>query len=162
MNPQVIVLGIGNILFRDEGFGIRVVERLQDLYDFSENVSLVDGGVMVGRLLGVISEADHLIVVDAIRNQGTPGSLYRLDGEELPLRIRAKNSLHEMDFLETLTYCRVLDRTPATVLLGAEPEDMETLGVELTPTLLSRVDPVAEMVLGEIQRVGASYRTLSR
>jgi hydrogenase maturation protease len=112
---------------------------------------------MGGKLLGVISGADQLIVVDAIRNRGTPGSLYRLEGEEIPSRMRAKNSLHEMDFLETLTCCRVLDGVPPTVLLGAEPEDMETLGVELTPTLLSKVDPVAEMVLGEIRRVGASY-----
>lgn len=155
--PRIVVLGIGNILLSDEGFGIRVVERLQDLYDFSDNVSLVDGGVLGMKLLGVVSEADHLIVVDAIQNRGVPGDLYRLEGEEVPLRIRAKNSLHEVDFLEALTCCGILDRVPPTVLLGAEPEDMETLGVELTSTLLSKVAPVAEMVLGEIRRVGASY-----
>ena len=100
---DVMILGIGCILFSDEGFGVRVVEKLQRLYEFPDNVLLVDGGVLGVNLLGVISNADHLIVVDAIRNKGKPGDLYRLAGDQIPQRIRAKNSLHQVDFLEALT-----------------------------------------------------------
>ncbi len=78
---DVMILGIGCILFSDEGFGVRVVEKLQRLYEFPDNVLLVDGGVLGVNLLGVISNADHLIVVDAIRNKGKPGDLYRLQGD---------------------------------------------------------------------------------
>lgn len=157
-DTRIVVLGIGNILLSDEGFGIRVVERLQDRYEFSENVSLVDGGVLGMSLLGILLEADHLIVVDAIRNRGTPGTIYRLESFDIPSRIRAKNSLHQIDFLETLTLCGLLDKDPATVLLGSEPEDMKTLGTELTSLLRSKVNVVAEMVLEEIGRLGGSYR----
>jgi len=158
MNKKAItILGIGSILFRDEGFGIRVVQRLEELCEFPENVTLVDGGVLGMNLLGIMSEADHLIVIDAIRNRGRPGTVYRLEGDEIPSRIRAKNSLHQIDFLETLTLCQALDRVPETVILGVEPEDIETLDVNLTPTLQARVEQVTEMVLQELTRLGIPY-----
>jgi hydrogenase maturation protease len=152
-----MILGVGCILFADEGFGVRVIERLQERYDFPENVSVVDGGVLGVNLLGVISEADHLIVVDAIRNKGNPGDMYRLAGEQIPERIRAKNSIHQVDFLEALTLCQALDKVPQTVIVGVEPEDIETLSTELTPVVQSKVPPMMRNVLAELDGLGVSY-----
>jgi len=156
-----MILGVGCILFTDEGFGIRVIEKLQELYEFPENVSIVDGGVLGLNLLGVISEADHLIVVDAVRNKEGAGSLYRLEGDAIPDRIRAKNSLHQVDFLEALTMCQALDKVPKTVILGVEPEDIDTLGLELTSITRSKVDPMIGMVLKELDRLGVGYQKRS-
>ena len=153
---DVMILGIGCILFSDEGFGVRVVEELQRLYEFPDNVLLVDGGVLGVNLLGVISNADRLIVVDAIRNKGKPGDLYRLQGDAIPQRIRAKNSLHQVDFLEALTLCRALDKVPETVIIGVEPEDIETLSLDLTALIQSRINPMIDMVLEELKRFGGS------
>ena len=153
----VMVLGIGCILYSDEGFGVRVVEKMEALYEFSDNVLLVDGGVLGINLLGVISKPDHLIVVDAIRNKGEPGDLYRLAGDQIPQRIRAKNSLHQVDFLEALTLCQALDKVPETVIVGVEPEDIDTQSLELTPTIRTKIDPVIEMVLAELDRLGGSW-----
>jgi len=158
---HIMILGIGCILFTDEGFGIRVIEKLQELYEFPENVSVVDGGVLGLNLLGVISEADHLIVVDAVRNKESAGSLYRLEGDAIPDRIRAKNSLHQVDFLEALTMCQALDKVPKAVILGVEPEDIDTLGLELTSTIRSKIDPMIEMVLKELDLLGVSYQKRS-
>ena len=154
---DVMVLGIGCILYSDEGFGVRVVEAMEARYQFSDNVLLVDGGVLGINLLGVISKPDHLIVVDAIRNQGKPGDLYRLEADQIPARIRAKNSLHQVDFLEALTLCQALDKVPQTVIIGVEPQDIETQSLELTPTIQAQVDPVIEMVLAELDRLGMSW-----
>jgi len=158
---HIMILGVGCILFTDEGFGIRVIEKIEELYEFPENVSVVDGGVLGMNLLGVISEADHLIVVDAVRNKGEAGSLYRLEGDAIPDRIRAKNSLHQVDFLEALTMCQALDKVPKTVILGIEPEDIDTLGIELTSTTRSKVDPMIGMVLKELDRLGVAYQKRS-
>lgn len=155
---EVMVLGIGCILFSDEGFGVRVVEKMEKLYEFSDNVLLVDGGVLGVNLLGVISKPDHLIVVDAIRNKGNPGDLYRLEGDAVPRRIRAKNSLHQVDFLEALTLCQALDKVPQTVIIGVEPEDIDTQSLELTPAIQAQVDPVIDMVLAELDRLGVTYK----
>jgi hydrogenase maturation protease len=155
---QVMILGVGCILYSDEGFGVRVVEEMEKRYEFSENISLVDGGVLGVNLLGVISQPDHLIVVDAIFNKGNPGDLYRLEGEQIPLRIRAKNSLHQVDLLEALTLCQALDKVPETVIIGIEPEDIETLNIELTKTTKAKVDKVIDLVLTELDRLGGSYK----
>ena len=159
--PEIMVLGIGCTLYSDEGFGVRVIERMQDRYEFPEHVLLVDGGVLGVNLLGVISQPKHLVVVDAVRNQGSPGDLYRIEGRAVPARIRAKNSLHQVDFLEALTLCEALDHVPETVIIGIEPEDIETLCVDLTPTTEARVDEVIEMVLAELDRLGVTYRKVS-
>jgi hydrogenase maturation protease len=155
---DIMVLGIGCILFSDEGFGVRVVEKMEKQYEFPENVLLVDGGVLGINLLGVISKPKHLIVVDAIRNKGKPGDLYRLEGDAIPERIRAKNSLHQVDFLEALTLCQALDHVPQTVIVGVEPQDIETQSLDLTPPVKAQVDPVIEMVLSELERLGVSYK----
>ena len=155
---DIMVLGIGCILFSDEGFGVRVVEKMEKLYEFPENVLLVDGGVLGINLLGVISKPKHLIVVDAIRSKGEPGDLYRLEGDAIPERIRAKNSLHQVDFLEALTLCQALDHVPKTVIIGVEPQDIETTSLDLTSPIQAKVEPVIEMVLAELERLGVSYK----
>jgi hydrogenase maturation protease len=158
---DVMVLGIGCTLYSDEGFGVRVVEKMQREYEFPDSVLLVDGGVLGINLLGVISKPNHLIVVDAIRNKGKPGDLHRLEGDAIPERIRAKNSLHQVDFLEALTLCQALDKVPETVILGIEPEDIETLSTELTPTTQAKVDAIIQKVLGEIMPIIVSIQQKS-
>lgn len=152
-----MVLGVGNLLLTDEGVGIHAIETLLERYEFPENVSIEDGGVLGMNLLGIISEADQLIVVDAIKNGGAPGALHRLAGDEIPKRILAKNSLHQVDLLEALTLCQALDNVPETVIVGVEPEDIETLGLELTPTVRERMDDLIAMVLRELDRLGVDY-----
>ena len=156
--PRITVLGVGNILFGDEGFGVRVIEKMQAHYEFPQEVTLVDGGVLGLNLLGTISVADHLIVVDAIKNKGEPGDIHRLEGDQIPQRILAKNSLHQVDLLEALTLCQALDKVPQTVIIGVEPADIETLQVEMTPLIQSKVDEMIELVLSELDRLNVPYR----
>ena len=152
--PDIMIIGVGCILFSDEGFGVRVIQELEKRFEFPDNISLVDGGVLGVNLLGVISQPKHLIVVDAIRNRGNPGDLYRLEGEQIPERIRAKNSLHQVDFLEALTLCQALEHVPETVIVGIEPEDIDTMSTTLTPVTQQKVETVIEMVLDELKRLG--------
>lgn len=160
--PNITVLGIGNILLTDEGFGVRVIEKLFSKYVFPDNVSLVDGGVLGINLLGVIADAQHLIVVDAVKNKQPPGTLYRLEKDELPERILLKNSLHQTDFLETLTLCQVIEEVPqTTVVMGVEPEDILTHSVEMTPTVAARVDEMMDLVLRELDHLGVTAKQRS-
>ncbi len=157
-SSQVMIMGIGNTLFADEGFGVRAVETLSARYTFPEHVTLIDGGVLGVTLLGYIAQADQLIVIDCVRNQGEPGDLYRLSGQQIPERMRAKNSLHQVDFLEALTLCQALDKVPETVIIGIEPADIESLVPELTPVTRQKMDPVIDMVLKELDRLAVSYK----
>lgn len=157
-SQHIMVLGLGNVLFTDEGFGIHVIEKLQKICKFPDNVSIVDGGVLGLNLLGIICQADYLIVVDAIRNNGEIGSLYRLEGDAIPERIRAKNSLHQIDFIEALTMCQALDKVPETVILGIEPKDIETVSINLSPITHEKIDRMIDMILAEFDRLGVLYQ----
>lgn len=155
MAPQrILVLGVGNTLLKDEGVGVRVIEQLQAMYSFSPNVRLMDGGTLGIRLLDDITAADHLIVVDAVRNEQPPGTLYRLPAEELKLCVSFKNSLHQTGLLETLAYAEILEQRPTTVVVGIEPEDITPWGTELTPTVMARVKDLVGKVIEEIQLAG--------
>jgi hydrogenase maturation protease len=153
---RITIMGVGNILFTDEGVGVRVLEMLTEQYDFPSNVAIVDGGVLGMNLLGTISEADHLIVIDAVRNGQEPGTLYRLVGEDIPQRVLAKNSLHQVDLLEALTFCEALDKHPETVIIGIEPHDIKTVGLEMTPIVVGKMQAMVEMVILELELLGVT------
>lgn len=154
---KILVLGIGNLLLRDEGVGIHVVQELNSQFQFSENVSLVDGGTLGSRLIGVMSDCDALIVVDAVKNGGVPGSLYRLEGADLNLKTLTKNSLHEASFLETLLQCQMLGYQFQTVIIGIEPEDISPWSDELTATVQEKVPDLIRAVLDEVTRAGGHF-----
>jgi hydrogenase maturation protease len=155
---QILILGVGNILYSDEGFGVMVADRLYRHYEFPDHVTVMDGNVMGINLLGVVSDADRLIVVDAVRNNGSPGDFHRLEGEAIPKRILAKNSLHQVDLLEALTLCQAMDKQPETVILGAEPCDITTLKVGLTPALEAKLEEMIQEVLRELEKLGVSAK----
>jgi len=157
MTDNITVLGVGNILYQDDGVGIRVVEALSTGYDFSDNVTIVDGGVLGINLLGVISMAGRLIVVDTVINHGRPGDLHRLAHHEIPHRILAKNSLHQVDLIEALTLCQALDHVPNTTIIGIEPLNLNTLNENLTPLIQSRLPDLIQKVLEEIIQSGGNY-----
>lgn len=154
---RVLVLGVGNVLLRDEGIGVRVVERLRSEYDFSENVELLDGGTLGLRLLDPIANADCLIVVDAVQNGRPPGTLYRMNASDLGKRVTFKNSLHQLDLLETLAYAEVLGNRPDAVLVGVEPADISPWGIELTEEIAACLPELCSRVLREIESAGGSY-----
>jgi hydrogenase maturation protease len=157
--PQITILGVGNILLSDEGVGVRVVEQLDRRYEFPDNVQILDGGVLGVRLMGVIGGTDILIVVDAVKNQQAPGTLYRLADEQVPRRVLAKQSMHQLDLPEVLALCSAIDKNPRTVVVGVEPEDITSMNVALTPAIAAKLDDLVDMVLTELDRLGIAYTT---
>jgi hydrogenase maturation protease len=155
---RILVLGVGNILLGDEGTGVRVIEKLEDEYVFSENVRLYDGGTLGLRLLDPIFESDYAIVVDVVRGGGTPGTIYRIPEEDLPKKIPYKSSLHELNMVETLIYAEELGNHPTAVVIGVEPGDWTSWSTELTEPVRNRMDDIIAAVLEEIVRAGGSWR----
>jgi hydrogenase maturation protease len=154
--PRITILGVGNILLSDEGVGVRVVEYLDDRWQLPEQVRLVDGGVLGIGLMGLISETDILIVVDAVMDRKPPGTLCRLEGAQVPRRVLAKQSMHQMDLPEVLALSSAIGHEPQVIVIGIEPGDISTLALELTPTIAARVGDLADMVLAELGRLGVA------
>jgi hydrogenase maturation protease len=120
-------------------------------------VQVVDGGVLGVRLMGVIGNTDFLIVVDAVSDGGAPGTLYRLADDQVPRRVLAKQSMHQLDLPEVLALCAAIDKNPQVVVVGVEPQDITTMEVELTPAIAAKIPELASMVLAELDALGVSY-----
>jgi len=156
---SILVLGVGNILLRDEGVGVRVVERLGREFAFSDNVRLMDGGVRGMILMDPIIESDHVVIIDAVVNDHPPGTIYRLDGDDLRLSVAFKNSVHDMDLLETMCCCELISgKRPSAVIVGIEPKDYQSDPlVELSPEIEAKIPRLMELALEEIRAVGGDF-----
>ena len=155
---RILVLGLGNILMQDEGVGVRVVESLQRRYTFSANVKLMDGGALGLRLMNPILDTDHLIVVDAVRTGSPPGTVHRFSVEELRTNVKEKQSIHQLDFLETIQYVKMIGSLPRAVIIGVEPAGMNLWEISLTETVGSKLGEVIDQVLEEVGKSGGRYR----
>ncbi len=156
-SKRILVLGVGNILFTDEGIGVRAAEELERLYDFSANVTVMDGGTLGTRLMDPILNCEQLIVVDAVLGDGPAGSVYRLTGEDLRKSLAFKDSMHQTDLVDTLIMCEIVGNRPEAVIIGMEPLDYHTMGLELSPISKERQEALLGFVLEEIAAAGGAY-----
>lgn len=154
---RILVLGVGNILYTDEGLGVRAVERLQEQYDFSDNVTLMDGGTLGIKLMDSMMDSDYLIVVDAVLGGSDPASVYRLTGEDLRKSLGFNDSMHQTDLVDTLIYCELAGNRPEAVVIGMEPVDYQSMGLEVSPPVLERIPAMCKFVLDEVTGAGGSY-----
>ncbi len=154
---RILVMGVGNILWTDEGLGVRTIEHLERTYDFSGNVTLYDGGTLGMRLMDPIMNSDLLIIVDAVLGDGQPGDIYRLTGDDLRKSLAFKNSMHQTDLVDTLIYCEIAGHRPEAVVIGVEPYDFQTMAVEVSPCIQARMPDIAARVLDEIAQAGGTF-----
>ncbi|MFH0823306.1 MAG: HyaD/HybD family hydrogenase maturation endopeptidase [Pseudomonadota bacterium] len=154
---RVVVLGVGNVLLKDEGIGVRVIEELARRYTFPDRVKIVDGGTQGLWLMSTLQECDHLVVVDAVLGGGEPGTLYRLTRRDLPRGLRAKQSAHDSDLVEALNLCELIGQGPGSVVVvGVEPQDIQPFGLELTEVVGSRIEDLLDGVIKELNDLGVT------
>jgi hydrogenase maturation protease len=150
----IVVLGLGNVLRRDEGLGIRALQMLQERYALSREVQLVDGGTLGLELLAYLEDARRLLVLDAALTDGPPGALIRLAGEDVPAFLGMRASPHEIGLADLLAVLRLRDlETEEVVVLGMQPEVIE-LGWELSPAISARLELLVDMAVSELERWG--------
>jgi hydrogenase maturation protease len=146
----ILILGVGNILLRDEGVGVRVVEAMEPLA-LPPEVELFDGATAGLDLVDVLADRCKVIVVDAIDGDSDPGTVLRLTPEDLvPQRDRGV-SLHEIGVLETLTVAKQLGVAPQeTIIFGVKPHDVGC-GLDLSPEMTRIVPRIIGLVLAELE-----------
>lgn len=154
---RILVLGVGNILFTDEGIGVAAADEIERLYDLPGNVTVMDGGTLGTRLMDPIMNCDLLIVIDAVLGDGPAGSIYRLTGEDLRKSLAFKDSMHQTDLVDTLIMCEIVGNRPEAVIVGMEPFDYHTLHVGISEVARERQAALMGFVLEEIVNAGGSY-----
>ena len=160
---SIVVLGIGNLLWADEGFGVRCVEALAERWRFGSNVQVVDGGTQGLYLLQHVQAATHLLIFDAVDYGLGPGTLKLVEDDEVPRFLGAKKmSLHQTGFQEVLALARLAGPWPRRVLLvGCQPADLEDFGGSLTAPLKAALEPALQAALQRLRDWGAEPRPVS-
>lgn len=154
----ITVLGLGNILLEDEGFGVCFVEYVSRRYVFDGKVKLVDGGTLGYRLLDVVCSADQLIVIDVIKLDDAPGSMYRFNREEMELHMPPPTSAHEVEFLDVLYQADLMGELPETTFLCIVPERYGNMELEMTERMKNAFPEMEGLLLKELERLGASWK----
>ena len=156
-DKHILVLGIGNVLWADEGFGVRCVESLQREWTFADHVELMDGGTQGLYLLHNVQSASHLLIFDAIDYGLAPGTLKLVENDDVPRFMGAKKmSLHQTGFQEVLSLAQFTGHFPQKVLLiGCQPEELEDYGGSLRPIVRQTMAQALERGLERLSAWGA-------
>ncbi len=154
--PSVLILGIGNLLWADEGFGVRAVDTLHRTHAFDGSVRLMDGGTQGLYLLHHVQDADILLVFDAVDYGLPPGTLHCVVGNDVPRFMGAKKmSLHQTGFQEVLMTAELLGGMPRHLaLVGVQPHTLDDFGGSLTEPVKAQIEPAIKAGLRWLEGLG--------
>lgn len=158
----LLVLGLGNVLCGDDGLGVRAIECLERDWLSPPRTRVVDGGTLGLALLAQFRETDDVILVDAIQVDAEPGTLVRLDGDEVEPAARRRLSVHQVGVADLLDGLRLLDEFPRRlVLVGMVPASME-LSVSLTPRVEASLPALVAQLVDAAGELGYRFRRKER
>ncbi len=153
-SPELLILGLGNVLLGDDGLGAAAVARLERNYNIPPGVRVADGGTLGLALLGLFTEAEHVILVDAVRVDALPGTFVRIDGDEVPPAVRERLSPHQVGVADLFDAARLIDSFPTSVtLLGLVPERFD-LSIERSDPVDAGLDGLVDAIVREARGLG--------
>ncbi len=160
---NILILGIGNILFQDEGMGVHFIHFLDEKYEFISNensVSIVDGGTLAQRLIPEIVKYDEVIVVDCIdADNSKAGDVYFFDYKNTPSYVNWQGSAHEVEMLQTLNMIDMNKDLPTTNVLGIIPKRIsDDTTFELSSEIINAVITMESVVLKHLEKLNISVK----
>jgi hydrogenase maturation protease len=158
--PHIVVLGVGNLLWADEGFGVRCVEALGACWDLPEDVGLLDGGTLGLALVPLLLDKTHVLLFDAVAHSGAPGSLIVARDDEIPALMGGnKMSLHQVGMNDILASLELLNHKPAHfTVVGIKPVELADYGGSLTAEVQAQVPAALQLGIEELRRWGVEVR----
>ena len=148
---QKLIIGIGNILLRDEGVGVRVIEAMQGL-DLPEDTEIIDGGTSGADMIDVIANRPKVIVVDALDAGEKPGTVFQLSMSELMAQESVSMSVHELGLIGSVQMAQQLGEAPGEIVIfGVQPCSIKP-GLELTPEVAAKIPRIIELLLEEAKK----------
>ncbi len=150
---KVRVVGIGNLVMQDDGLGPHFIKYLESAGDIPPEVELIDGGTHSYDLVEFFAEADSIIIVDALKFEEEPGTIYRAPLKELRNDlVNEAKSVHELNFIDAVKMVNMLGYDPEVIVFGVEPKTID-VSIELSPEVEAKLPRLAELVKAEIKRM---------
>jgi hydrogenase maturation protease len=155
---KILVLGIGNILFGDEGIGVHLANYVDEKYDFKgpHQVDVIDGGTLAQRLIPIITDYDKVFIFDCVDvDDAKIGDVYFFDFREVPECVSWQGSAHEVEMLQTLQMIEMMGDLPETKIIGVVPY---VIGEDTTFSITTEVQKAAELMekilITELKKLG--------
>ncbi len=150
----MVILGIGNVLQKDDGIGVYAATYLQHNYTFSPNIEIINGGVEGINLFNVVERSKHLLILDSIELNDEPGSIYLIPSHELSGHGLNSGGAHEIGVLQVLDMLELQGKpTPETTVLGIIPHHI-TFDMALSETLSRAFEGYIKVALRYLQKAG--------
>ena len=155
---RTAIVGAGTIIFQDEGIGVYAQKFLKENYTFNGDVTLVDGGVLGFQLMTYYQDYDRVLILDTITMENdTAGSIYNLPAEELLGLGSYKQTAHEVEIVEMLEICSLLEKMADVNIIGIIPDDIASVNVGLTDTLKQQFPYFIKTALDTLEKSGINY-----
>ena len=149
--PNIAVLGLGNILLKDEGVGVKVAELLKERFAFSPEVEIIDGGTLGLDLLPLIEDREKVLILDAVDFGKEPGFFASIEDDEIPSVLSAKMSVHSIGLSDVLFAAKLLGITPGKLcLIGIQPQSLD-VGLDLTNCISDKIERLVDMAINKLQ-----------
>jgi len=154
---KTAIVGAGTVIYQDEGVGVYAAKYIEQNYTFDQDVTMVDGGVLGFQLMVYYQEYDKVIILDTITMDDEVGSIYNLPSEELLGLGSYKQTAHEIEIIEMLEICSLLETMADVNIVGIVPEDIETVVVGLTQKMRDNFFHLVDAGLKELEKAGIKY-----
>lgn len=154
---KILILGIGNILFGDEGTGVHFINYIEKKYRFEgeHKIELIDGGTLAQRLIPIIEEYDHLIIIDTINAPNVKaGEVYFFDFDAVPKAVNWQGSAHEVEMLHTLNMMDLVGVRPPTMIMGVVPTVIEVIEFSLSQAVAEAIPLMEKTLLEYLKTLG--------
>ena len=163
---NILILGIGNILFQDEGIGAHFIHYMDEKYTFEaedNTVSIIDGGTLAQRLIPDIVKYDEVVVIDCVDALNSKaGDVYFFDFDKSPDYINWQGSAHEVEMLQTLNMIQMNQDLPSTHVLGVIPKRVaDDTTFELSDEIVQATATMENQLIKHLKSLGIKLRIKS-
>jgi len=158
---KILVLGIGNILFGDEGIGVHLANYIDEKYEFScHQVDVIDGGTLAQRLIPIITDYDKVFIFDCVDvDDAKIGDVYFFDFRDVPECVSWQGSAHEVEMLQTLQMIEMMGDLPETKIIGVVPYVIgEDTTFSITPEVQKAAELMERILINELKKLGVEIK----
>ena len=150
-SKNILILGLGNILLGDEGVGVRVIEQLLT-HPLPDEIEVIDGGTAGYELINFFEGKEKIIIVDAVKTDDTPGSVYKMDLSLVQEDETVQLSLHQIGLKNVFKMASLMGLNPEVTLVGIVPKNYQDYHIGLSDEIEKAIPLAIETVLKEIEQ----------
>jgi hydrogenase maturation protease len=151
---KAIIIGIGNLLFKDEGIGPLAALLIKANYRFNPPLEVMDGATLGFKLLPYLQEYDHIIILDTVSIEDDPGSIYVLPRKALLELGEYRKTAHEVEVVQMMEMASFLETPSEVTVVGIIPEDIESVAIDLSATLRRKLPELINQTLKTAASLG--------